>query len=75
MPASGALFDAFYCGRIFILDRGIHALGRVRWRPIEPPPQTIGGGIIGALSQVMTLSAGHHGVQTAGYVRLEAPDQ
>jgi hypothetical protein len=32
-------------------------------------------GIIGALPQVMTVSAGHLGVQTAGYVRLEAPDE
>jgi hypothetical protein len=32
-------------------------------------------GIIGALPQVMTVSAGHHGVQTAGDVRLEAPDE
>jgi hypothetical protein len=32
-------------------------------------------GIIGALPQVMTVSTEHHGVETAGYVRLEAPDE
>jgi hypothetical protein len=32
-------------------------------------------GIIGALPQVMTVSTGHPGVQTADYVRIEAPDE
>ena len=65
----------FYCGRIFIRRGGFHPAECPAGGPLIGHREPSAGGVISAFSQVMAVSARHHGPQGATCVCLQTPDE